>query len=52
MYFAACWAVLVAIGHEQALAKEGARNRLEFVAQGADAYQELVKVWASPDRGR
>lgn len=28
----------------QALAKEGACNRLAFVAKGADAYQELVEL--------
>ncbi|CAB1097731.1 unnamed protein product [Ectocarpus sp. CCAP 1310/34] len=29
---------------QAALAKEGARNRLDFVAQGADAYRNLVQL--------
>ncbi|CAM9761809.1 unnamed protein product [Ectocarpus sp. 12 AP-2014] len=29
---------------QAALAKEGARNRLDFVAQGADAYRNLVRL--------
>ncbi|CAM9704269.1 unnamed protein product [Scytosiphon promiscuus] len=33
-----------AVLEQAALAKEGARNRLAFVAKGADAYQELVQL--------
>eukprot|EP00903_Cladosiphon_okamuranus_P012909 g12052.t2 len=38
--------------HQAALAKEGERNRLNFVAQGAHAYGELVKMSTTPERGR
>ena len=42
---------LVLLRMRQALAKDGARNRLEFVAQGADAYEELVTLLTAPERG-